>query len=396
MSENTRPIYVADDFIRYHKGEMTTAEMHQLEKAALDDPFISDALDGYAFAAEKMKPVVLTTSNSSSASSAIVKPIRKWLAPLSIAASLLFILFAGYQFFNQKEINSETGLATTKKPAVTDSLSPVSSSSYSKGNFTEKDANELAAVIQEEAHNNESVIVKHTILSKKAITVNTESASLSEEPAVANMDLVFADQKSVAEDAAKEAIGSATGYVNNQAEVAADKDAAFLAIDSVAIASTTSTKAKMKLPAPVIVNNNTNNNWQGNYALNEVVVTGIASKKTKRANATAVSKVEAKQLAVTDEIEDANANLPAPSPINGWDAFYDYCKKNHQPCKQKDGADFHGSFKVSFYINDQGKPVQIKARTLSSECLKELKRMLSAAPQWTGNNAQKVEIRLEF
>ncbi|MBC7935008.1 MAG: carboxypeptidase-like regulatory domain-containing protein [Rhizobacter sp.] len=38
-----------DDFERYHSGKMTEAEMHALEKAALDDPFLGDALEGYAY-----------------------------------------------------------------------------------------------------------------------------------------------------------------------------------------------------------------------------------------------------------------------------------------------------------------------------------------------------------
>ena len=38
--------YTAKDFERYHNGGMTAAEMHQLEKAALNDPMLADALDG--------------------------------------------------------------------------------------------------------------------------------------------------------------------------------------------------------------------------------------------------------------------------------------------------------------------------------------------------------------
>jgi hypothetical protein len=37
------------DFERYHAGKMPDAERHALEKAALDDPFLEDALEGYAF-----------------------------------------------------------------------------------------------------------------------------------------------------------------------------------------------------------------------------------------------------------------------------------------------------------------------------------------------------------
>jgi len=41
--------YNASDFERYHSGKMTPSEMHQLEKAALEDPFLSEALDGYVY-----------------------------------------------------------------------------------------------------------------------------------------------------------------------------------------------------------------------------------------------------------------------------------------------------------------------------------------------------------
>ena len=34
------------DIEKYLKGEMTAAEMHALEKAALDDPFLAEALEG--------------------------------------------------------------------------------------------------------------------------------------------------------------------------------------------------------------------------------------------------------------------------------------------------------------------------------------------------------------
>src|SRR4029078_882356 len=40
--------YTAADIEKYHKGSLTPKEMNELEKAALDDPFLADALEGYA------------------------------------------------------------------------------------------------------------------------------------------------------------------------------------------------------------------------------------------------------------------------------------------------------------------------------------------------------------
>ncbi|MEJ0103524.1 MAG: carboxypeptidase-like regulatory domain-containing protein [Bacteroidota bacterium] len=47
MNEEKNINYSAADIHRYHKGQMTAKEMHALEKAALDDPFLADAIEGY-------------------------------------------------------------------------------------------------------------------------------------------------------------------------------------------------------------------------------------------------------------------------------------------------------------------------------------------------------------
>lgn len=40
--------FTAADIEKYHKGLLSAKEMHDMEKAALDDPFLADALEGYA------------------------------------------------------------------------------------------------------------------------------------------------------------------------------------------------------------------------------------------------------------------------------------------------------------------------------------------------------------
>src|SRR5512141_2641382 len=39
--------YSAAEIERYHAGKMSVQEMHAIEKAALQDPFLADALEGY-------------------------------------------------------------------------------------------------------------------------------------------------------------------------------------------------------------------------------------------------------------------------------------------------------------------------------------------------------------
>ena len=48
MSEEKNIInYTAADIEKYWKGKLSAAEMHAMEKAAMEDPFLSDALEGY-------------------------------------------------------------------------------------------------------------------------------------------------------------------------------------------------------------------------------------------------------------------------------------------------------------------------------------------------------------
>lgn len=44
--EQHTPLYSSSDIEKYLKGELSAPEMHALERAALDDPFLADALDG--------------------------------------------------------------------------------------------------------------------------------------------------------------------------------------------------------------------------------------------------------------------------------------------------------------------------------------------------------------
>ncbi len=48
--------YTAVDIEKYHKGQLTPAEMHALEKAALDDPFLAEAMEGFAHLNQPVQP----------------------------------------------------------------------------------------------------------------------------------------------------------------------------------------------------------------------------------------------------------------------------------------------------------------------------------------------------
>ena len=46
-SEKAHIIYTVEDIRKYFSGGLTSAEMHAMEKAALEDGFLAEAMDGF-------------------------------------------------------------------------------------------------------------------------------------------------------------------------------------------------------------------------------------------------------------------------------------------------------------------------------------------------------------
>lgn len=125
--------YSASDIQRYLKGEMSTEEMHAIEKAALDDPFLADAIEGYqnvvAEGREKSVAFALEDLNKKfderTRPAARVVPIRysKWWQISAAAVILVIIGVAIYN--NQLSLDKPTDqkLAATEKKEA-DSSSP--------------------------------------------------------------------------------------------------------------------------------------------------------------------------------------------------------------------------------------------------------------------------------
>lgn len=115
--------YKAADFANYHNGTMPSVEMHALEKEALADPFLSDALDGYAatqtaesdlLALKKRLPLNEDEASISTGGSFIH---NIWFR---IAAMLIVILGVGYFYYNKYNDNEQ--ILAENNNTVTDTL----------------------------------------------------------------------------------------------------------------------------------------------------------------------------------------------------------------------------------------------------------------------------------
>lgn len=103
------------DLLRYLEGKMSKQEMHELEKVALDDPFLQDALEGMQQLEEKQKgqwSASLQQLKKQWAAAQQKKrtiPLLRW----SVAAALLLaVLAAGIKYAQQK--NDQQPLAVAE------------------------------------------------------------------------------------------------------------------------------------------------------------------------------------------------------------------------------------------------------------------------------------------
>ncbi|MBI5858543.1 MAG: carboxypeptidase-like regulatory domain-containing protein [Sphingobacteriales bacterium] len=145
-TDNNIKNFSAADIEKYHKGLLSDKERHDLEKAALDDPFLTDALEGYAFAGTNVTADIndLRTRIAEKSQDAKVIPIKggsKTSFPwLRVAAAVIIIgglgLLANQFLFTDKKSNEIAKLNTSDKEESGVKDSVTGTSTTAPGNLT--------------------------------------------------------------------------------------------------------------------------------------------------------------------------------------------------------------------------------------------------------------------
>ena len=114
MTDHNHKIYTAADFERYYSGKMSDAEMHALERSALDDPFLADALEGYALTGIHANADIADLKNRLAErlekDTARVVPLTKRYSFLRVAVAVVLLVGTAillYQMMFQKHETKE-------------------------------------------------------------------------------------------------------------------------------------------------------------------------------------------------------------------------------------------------------------------------------------------------
>ncbi len=131
-NDNIITHFTATDIEKYHRGQLSAKQMHDLEKAALDDPFLADALEGYSVAGVNAAADIADLKNrlGEKVEGAKVIPLpsapRNSYRALRAAVMILFIAGAGllvYKLgFDKKNNEVAQNNAIEKEKTTTDTI----------------------------------------------------------------------------------------------------------------------------------------------------------------------------------------------------------------------------------------------------------------------------------
>ena len=346
--------YTAKDIERYHRGEMSAAEMHLLEKAALDDPALADMLEGYAF-----------TTTASADLHNLQKRLQRRIGQeekgggmffglpwLRIAALFVLIAGGGWLVFQTRSSNNTSLAESNNADSVTVStnktLAPTDSAS------TVAQATSPVLATDSLARSNDAV----------AVETGTERARRQKAKGPAAESLKPNDNVT-----AKNEVGNAASTLSL---MRSDERSA----DSTALAGTVAARSAAP-PARSETDTTKNLNIvlkRNNLPLAEVVINKTKPQQVRRRQPTVV----------IDTLE----------PEHGWSTFDDYVAENlHAPEELKTKAASPGIVELSFLVDKDGSPINITVtQSLCTTCDAEAIRLLKEGPKWKGKKG-KIKIR---
>ena len=425
MEENKNIHYSAKDIARYHSGQMTPAERHALEKAALDDPFLADAIEGYAFSKAPGKELAalknaLAEKTQQKRGDIVALPRRNYA--LRIAA--LFILLAGLGWLVLKlsvkdPVNDIATVTPVKKPDVTvnqPGASPQVSSDSSPSLHSKPAATETTvARTYTTGTKNQGTAGSGELASgtqTKSVQVeesrNDLAVSRKQEKA-AETESVTADVVQIQEAKAPAANrAAADGFIGRNHEIRgvvkndSGQPVPFASISLEAAYNKTNVTDKMgffKIMVPdtnavvtvtaagfdsekATVNYRTDNEIvlkDNNASLKEVVVTGHAQGRKKSPT---------KMIIESGDLE----------PEVGWIQYNEYVETNLKKASdEKLKSKKRGEVALAFDVNEAGEPVNITVvRSQCEECNEKAIKLLKEGPKWKSRQGKKGKISFRF
>jgi len=414
--------YSREDLLRYISGQMPAAEMHALEKAALEDPFLADALDGLQQenAEETKKHFAELDQRLSTRVDHKIIPMPKtnWWR-VAIAAALIGFLGIASYFFLQK--NESVPFIVQKTDQLAPDTAIVNADEMQMPKSEELSADKVPGQSERQA---EKVIEPLATLDEKDKRINKDKVLPSPAPAAPMLaekeskkelekvspssaaaekaDMNDEAQSNKAMRSAKQRPGvnekmPGIYYFTGQVKDNQDKPVPFANIAIRYTQRTTYTDAKGNFRVVA-----------GDSTLEvDIKSVGYRTRTIQLSNdqpyqdvvlqpaGTAKAKSMAKPLepeesdSVDAKVSDEDLEKPDAEPRDGFAAYQFYLLNNVRFPAEAKNSGIKGSVDVSFLVNDNSRLSDFKIeRSLGPAYDKEAIRLIRDGPPWVLYNSE--------
>ena len=400
MAEREQHKYGADDIERYYSDKMTPAEMNALEKAALDDIFLADALEGYSRAKSiirdnnDLKSRLLNKTNRNKS-----KLVRLFFST-GFKVAAIFVVFGAlcWVLYNNTTHRDDISMNT---PVVVSKKNPVSSilptdtvpgenqdTLHLKNLKTENDIAKTDASVTRSAHQGYTVTtVKNEKPLQAASGDKNQQSGISTRTLEQAKNSKFVQTKMPVANATEtrtlkgritdlhgEPVPFATVTDKNTSQAtSADNEGAF----SLVIKDSTPLIAVSALGFETYTRKINADSANHDIVLMEAGASGeVASAKE---NKQTVTLVPAKQM--TNRLDSEHrVTLINAVPVNGWQLYNQYISKKLKNRQQLAAGENAIEINVSFNVNSKGEMKDIAPVNSSCKpCVDEAVNTLSGA-----------------
>ncbi|HMO60919.1 MAG TPA: energy transducer TonB [Ferruginibacter sp.] len=370
--EKKHSTYTATDIQQYLSGQMTAAAMHAFEKAALDDPLLAEAIEGYASLQEKdWQPAMEELKQAmaqQSATSIIAMPRNRYTKWWRAAAAMLLIgstVAMAYMFTARKN----AGSTVQHNIAVVDTINI-------KAPDSSVEATELV------------IVDRPVAIEQKAATT----------PVTVNKPVAAAQPPTVVA-ALKPAQLEDEDFVYKPAPSTPKQPAGAASQEPETLSKITQQPASITN----VVTNAESNNLQGNAVTNEAAEVAVLDKNvlpqqvagrqnnipvTDTAGVVTVVGYGTQKAKATTELNQRIENAAdIPVPLGGWAAYNSYLKDNMIWPAEVKAKNIQGEVGLVVKLTGTGDIKKIKvSKALCGSCDAEAVRLVREGPKWEVKN----------
>ena len=398
MTPSGNKSFTAQDIERYHSCNMSEAERHALEKAALDDPFLADALEGFAYtqtASSDLQSLRERIREKTTGNKRAVPFIPQWLRVAAVALVVAGSGWLAYRAFTPagKELAIDKNTETNNRVTTEQPLH------QNNNRLEESKAVDADTVRITSTNPKKQQQRKAQQKSNPMVTAAPEQTVAAEVRPI--MDQVLKDSQ------------PATAYRSNAVDLSIEANRN--GYNNRALPSPDNTRRNMS-PLPefherarvqqdIVVRGTNRLDPQDT---NQVMLRGKASGVDTITNLNVVLKpaeVTMNEVVINSKKNPARRSFFSPDstnmpvPEDGYDSFDDYVTNNIRSTEDLKINPVSGVVELSFDVDRNGKPVNITiTKSLCEKCDLEAVRLLKDGPKWKKkkNKNMKGRVSIKF